>query len=467
MRITKHDRVRVNESGASHMMALTRDLCAFASGVVADDNEALFARVDRELPLTLHRFKSGDTCNGWAVPDNWRVRKAEIRRGGKLVFDGLSHTLGVARYAKSFKGKLSWEELRPHLVTNPDLPDAYVFHCMWQYRPWAADWALSVPHRIWRGLGPGTYEVDLQTEYAPGEMLVAHHDKRGRSNKIVAFHSNSCHPQMANDGFAGTALLIALFQWLRTQDTHYTYRLVIGPEHVGTVFYLRDLPPGELDRVVCGVFEEMPGTKGPVKIASSFRGGLPIDHAFANAARHYAKAHVLVPWRGGAGNDETVWEAPGYEVPFLEVTRSEDLMHPYREYHTSLDTPDLMDPAQMDELLEVFKQAVLSLERNARAYRTFDGLVCLSNPQYDLYMEREDPAVTKDLPADSEKWGRLLDSLLRYFDGSMTLLDIANKHDLPFERVFAYIKRFEAKGLVRLEFEEMTREPPRRMRGAA
>jgi hypothetical protein len=33
--------------------------------------------------------------------------------------------------------------------------------------------------------------------------------------------------------------------------------------------------------------------------------------------------------------------------------------------------------------------------------------------------------------------------------------------------VFAYIKRFEAKSLVRLEFEEMTREPPRRMRGAA
>jgi len=450
-------------AASKFIIDLARDLCAFATGVVADENAPLFERIGRELPLDIRRYKSGDAYNGWVVPDNWRVHKAEIRKDGRLVFDGRAHTLGVARYSKSFSGRLSWEQLQSRLVTNPDLPDAYVFHCMWQYRPWAADWALSVPYEIYRDLGPGDYEIALETEYLPGEMLLAQHDKAGRSDKTIVFHSNSCHPHMANDGFAGTALLIALFQWLGSQETHYSYRLVIGPEHLGTVFYLRDMPRAELERIICGVFEEMPGTGGAVKIAATFLGGQAIDQAFANAARHYAEAYAPVPWRSGAGNDETVWEAPGYEVPFLEVTRSEDLMHPYREYHTSLDTPDLMIPGQLDELLTVFKQAVMSLERNARVLRTFDGLVCLSNPQYDLYMEREDPAIDKDLPADSEKWGRLLDSLLRYFDGSMTILEIANKHDLPFDRVYAYIKRFEAKGLARLQFEEITRVPPRRL----
>ena len=457
---------RVRSVILATMLNLIRDLCAFATGVVADDNEALFARIALELPLSIHRYRSGDSHNGWVVPENWRVRKAEIRRAGKLVFDGRTHTLGVARYAKSFSGKLSWDELRRRLVTNEQLPDAYVFHCMWQYRPWAADWAFSVPYQVYRDFGPGEYEVDLQTEYLPGEMLLAQHDKRGRSGKTIVFHSNSCHPHMANDGFAGTAVLIALFQWLVTQDTHYSYRLVIGPEHLGTVFYLRNMPQAELDRMLCGVFEEMPGTSGAVKIASTFLGGQPIDQAFANAARHHAKAYTPVPWRRGAGNDETVWEAPGYEVPFLEVTRSEDLMHPYREYHTSLDTPELMIPAQLEEMLTVFKQAVLSLERNARIYRNFDGLVCLSNPQYDLYMEREDPAIAKDLPVDSEKWGQLLDSLLRYFDGNMTILEIAARHDLPFERLYNYLKRFEAKGLVRLEFEAITRAPARRVQAS-
>lgn len=448
------------------MIELARDLCAFATGVVADDNAPLFERIARELPLTLHRFKSGDSYNGWAVPHNWRVKRAEIRRNGKVVFDGRSNTLGVARYAKSFHGTMGWDELRARLVTKPDLPDAYVFHCMWQYRPWAADWALSVPYRIFQTFGPGEYEVDLETEYLPGEMLVAHSDKAGRSDRIIVFHSNSCHPHMANDGFAGTVLLIRLFQWLATLDTYYSYRLVIGPEHLGTVFYLRDMPRDELDRIVCGVFEEMPGTQGPIKIASTFLGGHMLDHAVANAARHHARSHVLVPWRQGAGNDETVWEAPGYEVPFLEVTRSEELMQPYREYHTSLDNPDLMDERQLDEFLTVLKKTVETIESNARVYRRFDGLICLSNPQHDLYMERKDPAIEKNLPADSEKWGYLLDCLLRYFDGSMTVLDIAEKHDLPFERVLRYLRRFEEKGLVRLEFAPITRTPPPRLAGS-
>jgi aminopeptidase-like protein len=443
--------------------SLTRDLCAFATGVVADDNERLFARIAEELPLTLLRYRSGDSFNGWLVPQNWRVEKAEIRRDGRVVFDGRAHTLGVARYAKSFSGSLDWDALKPHLVTNPALPSAYVFHCMWQYRPWAADWAMSVPYEIFRELGPGRYEVELTTTYAPGEMIVAQHEKKGSSDRTIVFHSNSCHPHMANDGFAGTALLIRLFQWLAPQDTRYTYRLVIGPEHIGTVFYLRDHEPAALDRIVCGVFEEMPGTRGPIKVASTFLGGQKIDRAFRNAVRHHARAHALVPWRQGAGNDETVWEAPGYEVPFVEVTRSEALLEPYREYHTSLDTPELMDPAQIEELLTVLQKVVGSLEDDARIQRRFDGLICLSNPEYDLYMERKDPSIAKDLPEDAEKWGYLLDCLLRYFDGSISILDIAEKHDLPFDRVRSYLGLFAGKGLVTLDFDPI---PPRSTRRA-
>ncbi|MBV9521610.1 MAG: DUF4910 domain-containing protein, partial [Alphaproteobacteria bacterium] len=203
----------------------------------------------------------------------------------------------------------------------------------------------------------------------------------------------------------------------------------------------------------------------PIKIASTFRGGQKIDLAFRNAARHHARAHLLVPWRQGAGNDETVWEAPGYEVPFVEATRSEALLQPYPEYHTSLDTPELMDPAQLEEFLLVLQKVVETLEEDARIWRKFDGLICLSNPEYDLYMERKDPSIEKDLPEDAEKWGYLLDCLLRYFDGSMTILDIAEKHDLPFERVRRYVEAFAQKGLVELEFDPIRRAPPRSAKG--
>ena len=169
-----------------------------------------------------------------------------------------------------------------------------------------------------------------------------------------------------------------------------------------------------------------------------------------------------MPWRKGAGNDETVWEAPGYEVPFVELTRCEEQFAPFREYHSSLDTPDLMDAAQLEETLLVLQKTIEALEGDAVIHRRFDGLICLSNPEYDLYLERPDPAVTKNLAADAEKWGHLLDCLFRYFDGRTTILEIAERHDLPFDRLRRYINRFEAKGLIHLERTEIAREPPAR-----
>jgi len=445
------------------MLELIRDLCSFRTGVVADGNAALFDRIGREMPLQMFAFDSGDTYNGWRVPNNWRVKRAKLFREGAEVFDFAANSLGVAYYSKSFTGELDWEDLLPRLVTNPDLPDAFMFHCMWQYRPWDADWRLVMPYDVFRTLGPGRYRVELETEYESGEMLVAHSHKAGRSNKTIVFNSNNCHPHMANDGFAGTALLIRLMQWLMTKETYYSYRLVIGPEHLGSVFYLRDLPRAEVDSMVCGIFEEMPGTGGPIVATSTFAGGHMIDHAFANVLRHYSRAHRLVPWRKGAGNDETVWESPGYEVPFVELTRCEDQFAPYAEYHSSLDTPDLMQPAQLEEMLECLKKVVEVLEDNAVVSRCFDGLICLSNPEYDLYMERPDPTVVKDLDADAEKWGHLLDCLLRYMEGDMTILDIANRHDLPFDRLSRYLRRFGEKGLVELKRAEIERRLPRRV----
>jgi aminopeptidase-like protein len=419
----------------------------------------LFQRISEELPIELRRYASGMIFNGWLAPYSWRVEKAEVRKNGRIVFDGRSNVLGVGAYSKSFKGTMDLAELQKHVVTNSQLPDAYIFHSMWQYRPWNADWALSIPYEVWKDFEPGQYEVELITHYEKGEMLVAEYHKKGRSDVTFIFNAHTCHPCMANDDFAGVAVLIRLFQWLQGQDTYYSYRLVLGPEHLGTIFYLHDIKRDELDRIVGGAFAEMPGTQGPVKLASSFLGNQMIDRALRHAARHYSKAYVFMPWRQGAGNDETVWEAPGYEIPFVEVSRSEDLLFPYREYHTSLDTVELMDENQLNEFFNVFCQAVQILETNCVIRRKFDGLICLSNPEYDLYFERRDPAVEKNLEADSEKWGYLLDCLLRYFDGSMSILDIAEKHDLSFDRVYSYLKKFQQKELVEMEFTPVQRTP--------
>ena len=61
----------------------------------------------QELPFKIFKYRSGQEYNGWIVPQKWEVLKAEIRKGGKLIYDGKKHPLGVIGYSGSFKGKIS------------------------------------------------------------------------------------------------------------------------------------------------------------------------------------------------------------------------------------------------------------------------------------------------------------------------------------------------------------------------
>jgi len=445
-------------------LGLTRELCAHATAIVADGNAALFRRIDRELPLTIRRYPSNATYNGWVVPESWRVETATIRKDGRLIYDGAAHYLGVASYSGGFQGTVGLEELKSHLFSNPDIPDCYMWHCAWTYRPWQRNWGFCMPHRLLETLEDGDYEIDLRTSFTPGEMLVGHHEHRGRSDRTIVFHSNTCHPHMANDGFAGTAVLIRLFQWLRTRETHYTYRLVVGPEHLGTVFYLHDHSPEELDRLECGVFAEMLGTPGPLNVAASFTGDHAIDRAFRHVVRHYARTREIntPAFRRTIGNDETVWEAPGYEVPFLQFNRAHP-GKPFPEYHSNLDGPDLMREDLLEETWDLLCRLVGVLEEDCRFERAFDGLVALSNPRYDLYVNRIDPAVqSPDRNDETERWGYFQDCVIRYFDGETSLLEIADRHDLGFFEVKRYLDRFEEKGLVTRRFEPLRRPPAKR-----
>ncbi len=442
----------------NEILKLAKELCQFSTGVVADENIGLFKRIEKEIELKYIEFKSGSTFNGWLVPKNWRVKKANIFKDGKLLFNAALNHIGVARYSKSFSGRMSLTELKRHLVTNPNLPNSTIFHCAWQYRPWDADWAISMPYKVFKRLSSGFYDIELITEYSNGKMIVAYCDIKGKSNKTIIFNTNNCHPKMANDGFAGTAVLIRLFQWLKKRKNFYSYKLIIAPEHLGSIFFLSSLKKKELKNMVCGIFEEMPGNNANAKVTKTFNGDHIIDEAFKNIFRTKYKKSEIVEWRKGAGNDETVWESPGYEIPFVELTRCENQFEPFKYYHTDHDTVENLSDKKVGEFLMILQDVIDILENDQKIFRKFDGLLCLSNPKFNLYKERKDPAIEKNLSDDSEKWGHLLDCLLRYFDGKHSILEIANIHDLYFKDLYDYILEFKKKNLVRLVFNEIEKK---------
>ena len=72
----------------------------------------------------------------------------------------------------------------------------------------------------------------------------------------------------------------------------------------------------------------------------------------------------------------------------------------------------------------------------------------LLKSKYDLYKPIVDPSIRPKLGEEGKKWNELMNAIRRYFDGKMTILDMALRHGLPYNQVWDYAKRFEEKGLV-------------------
>jgi aminopeptidase-like protein len=193
------------------------------------------------------------------------------------------------------------------------------------------------------------------------------------------------------------------------------------------------------------MFLEMLGNDNRLALQESFTGTSELDRAAYQYLRHCRPDFFADEFRKIVGNDETVWEAAGIEIPTISLSR-----FPFPEYHSSMDTEDIILESCLEDAVEAVLGIVHILETNCTMRRKFEGLVALSHPRYNLYIDQADPSIRPTVPAEQRKWNYLMDCLPRYFDGQMTVLDIAERHELPYDKVYAYIRRFEEVGLVEM-----------------
>jgi aminopeptidase-like protein len=301
-----------------------------------------------------------------------------------------------------------------------------------------------MPYSLYEKLEDGEYDVEIETIFSQGTMKVCDYYLAGETKETIIFNAHNCHAAQANDDIAGLVAGIELMKRLSKRKNRFSYRLIIAPEHLGTVFYLDNLPAGQVKALKYCFFLEMLGNRNRLALQETFTGATELDRA----CRHYLKfrspGHVSDKFRKIVGNDETVWEAPGYEIPTVSISRS-----PYKEYHTSMDNEDVIEEGMLEEAVSAVLGIVDILETNRAIKRNFKGLIALSNPKFDLYIAPgTDPSIPMDKTEDRKKWNYLMDCLPRYFDSKTTVLDIAEKHDIEYEVLLNYLRKFEAKGLI-------------------
>jgi len=441
------------------MSDLIQELWFLRRDLVSGDFDRALDRLADSLPVAIHEYPSGELCWTWRVPEKWTCHEAYLETlDGRRLLDYAEHPLHVVSYSLPYEGVVSREELLRHLHVHPRLPQAIPF----VFKYYDRDWGLCAPQVLRDNLNDEAYRVVIRTTFEPGMLKVGEIVIPGQSEQSVVIVAHLCHPAMVNDDLSGVVVALDVARRLLDKSDptpdeglreaiptftphpspyplHFTYRFLILPETIGSVAYLshhEDLIP----KMVGGLFLEMLGNDSPHALQGSFQPESQPDRSFKAALRGLDPRGYTGAYRTIIDNDERQFNAPGVRVPMLSLSRVQapkaSGLPPYPEYHSSLDTPEIVTQQRLEASRDVVLGLIQAWERNQYVVNRFKGEIFCSG--YGIWI---------DYRTNPEGHRRLFEIMERC-DGTRTVADIAAELDLSFQAVWEVVSLLEEKGLV-------------------
>lgn len=424
------------------MLKILKDLTPLNRVFCSSDYDKAIDYIQDIVPFEIISYNSSDEYNGWVIPPKWDLKEAKILRNGKVIYDGLEQPLRVISLSKSFHGKVDLEELKRHLHYDHRYNNAVPFHFRQNYRSWDRDWGFCVTKNFFDRLEPGIYEVIIETEESDGALKILDHTHKGSLEETFAFVAHLDHPGMANDDLAGCAVAVELFRRLSKRQTKYTYKLLLVQEIIGSEYYWGRTNIGNKEKILESVFLEMLGTSTQLALQESIGAESNLEYVMSKAMDTIRISYRRGPFKSIICNDEYIWEA--YGVPMASLSR-----YPYPEYHSDRDNFSIISEEALNEALSVLLKAIEYLESATIIFKKFQGNICLSNPNYDLYIDPGQLAFGTTADKKIQKM-RLLMDLIPTLHQPVTIRQLSDKVGLTETDVMSYLQKWVEKGL--LEF---------------
>src|ERR671920_1107104 len=103
---------------------------------------------------------TGTDAYDWEVPREWSIRDAYVAdSSGRRVIDFQRSNLSVVGHSAPVDARMTLDELRPHLHTAPEAPDAIPYRTSY----FRESWGFCLPHRELEELADGEYEVRIDS----------------------------------------------------------------------------------------------------------------------------------------------------------------------------------------------------------------------------------------------------------------------------------------------------------------
>jgi len=313
--------------------------------------------LEKFVPLERSEVPTGTPAFDWEVPREWNIRDAYIAdRDGRRVVDFREHSLHIVNYSIPVRASMSLDELQPHLYSLPEQPDLIPYRTSY-YRE---HWGFCLRHRDRGKLGPGPYEVVIDSTLAPGHLTYAECVVPGTSDAEAIVYTHTCHPSLANDNLSGLAAAAVLARALRASQPRLTWRFIFGPGTIGSLTWL-SRNEERLPRVVGGLVIGSLGDSGPLTYKRSRQGTSATDRIAELMLESAPAASRLVDFEP-YGYDERQFCSPGFDLAVGRLTRSPNGAYP--EYHTSADNLDFIKPERLAESLQTAARMLALMDAN-------------------------------------------------------------------------------------------------------
>ncbi|MEZ2130682.1 MULTISPECIES: DUF4910 domain-containing protein [unclassified Sinorhizobium] len=391
------------------------------------------------IDIERHDVPTGTQVFDWVIPKEWNIRDAYVKDpAGRKIIDFARSNLHVMSYSTSVRRVMSLGELKQHLHTLPARADLIPYKTAY----YADEWGLCVAYSQLVELEEGDYEVMIDSEKSEGHLSYGEYLHSGTTDKEVLLSAHICHPSLANDNCSGLALLTWIARALKARRTRYSYRFLFAPGTIGSLTWL-SRNEDRLANIAHGLVVSCIGDAGGPTYKQSRRGNAVIDRAVACVRCNGDRRAEMQPF-SPYGYDERQFCSPGFNLPVGLLQRS--AFGTFPEYHTSADNLDLIRPEHLASSFRMVMDIIDVLEENWIPI----NLSPKGEPQLGrrgLFSPFGGHKVNSDMSM-AYLW------VLNLADGDHSLLDIAERSDMPFSTIASAAARLQKSGL--LGREEIT-----------
>lgn len=383
--------------------------------------------------LQVYEVPSGTQVFDWTVPREWNIRQAYIEDSqGKRIIDFKENNLYVMGYSLPMDRRMSLEELKQMIFTQPEQPDVIPY--VTSYYQERSGFCMSENQK--NALQEDTYHCVIDSDLKEGSLTYGEIILKGDTEEEVLLSTYICHPSMANNEVSGPVVTIELVKWLATlKRRRYTYRILFIPETIGSITYLSQNLEIMKKNTIAGFVLSCLGDDRTYSIVETKYGDTLTDRLLKNILQYHFPDYICYDFLH-RGSDERQYNAPGVDLPVCGVCRSK--YEEYPEYHTSADDLSLISEEGLQGSAALMKKCIMALE-----YNYFYKLSCCCEPQLGkrgLYPTLSQKGKYSDAAL-------VMRDLVAYADGRIDLIEISNRIHTPIDRLIPLIDKLLENGL--------------------